>query len=128
MLSVENMLRRTSVVGAAIALACVHGTGVAQKMYKHVDEKGNVSFSDRPQKAQQKTEKAQAPNVASREATRQLQIESQNSMREEQAQRAAAQRRAAAVAQKERQERATQRQLEEERNPQSAPRSVRIVR
>jgi hypothetical protein len=122
------LMTHTHVICFAAVLAVSSGTSLAQKMYRHVDEKGNVSFSDRPQKAEQKAEKTQKPNVASREATRQLQIQDAASKREEAAERAAAQRRAAAVAQRERAEKARQKREEEERNPGSAPRPIRIVR
>jgi hypothetical protein len=128
MLTVSSALLRAAYVSSALALAAMPHNSSAQKLYKHVDEKGNVSFSDRPQKADQKSEKTQKPNVASREATRQTQIGEQNSRREEAAERMAAQRRAAAVAQRERAEKAKQQRAEEESNPSRAPRQVRIVR
>jgi Domain of unknown function (DUF4124) len=61
----------------AVAAAALSTLAHAGPLYKHVDEKGNVVFSDRPASGKQKPEKAQAPNVASRHATRQYEIERQ---------------------------------------------------
>jgi hypothetical protein len=121
------MFMRRVVVTAVSALALGAETSIAQKLYRHVDENGKVTFSDRPQKADQKAEKMKKPNVASREATRQVQIGAQESSREEAAERAAAQRRAAGVQQKERAEKQRQRQLDEEQHPERAPRTIRVV-
>lgn len=55
----------------------------AQKLYKHVDEKGNVTYTDRAPKGDQKAEKPKAPNVASPEARQQLQYAEQERRREE---------------------------------------------
>ncbi|MSQ19085.1 MAG: DUF4124 domain-containing protein [Betaproteobacteria bacterium] len=50
-------------------------------IYRHVDEKGNITFSDRPAKAHQTPEKQAAPNVASPEVSRQLAAERRAMMR-----------------------------------------------
>ena len=71
------------------------------KLYKHVDEKGNVSFTDRPQNAEQKPQKLQAPNVSSPELTRQLNNDLRNKQREEFAEHQAQQRRYMSQRQKE---------------------------
>src|SRR5262245_31969194 len=126
MLTKAPLSTRIVFVSVATLLAFSSGSSIAQKLYRHVDENGKVSYSDRPQQAAQKAEKTHKPNVESREATRQMQIGEQESRREEAAQRQAAQRRASAVQQKEWAEKQRQRQLEEERNPERAPRSVRI--
>ena len=128
MLAVRVVWPGAAVVSIVLAFALASGSSFAQKLYKHVDEKGNVVFSDRPQKADQKAEKARKPNVSSSEATRQTQIEMNNSRREEMAERNAQQRRAASAAAREREEKARQRRTEEERNPERAPRQIRIVR
>ena len=62
--------------------------GADRRLYKGVDEKGNVVYSDRPAKADHSPEKKQSANVASPEATRQLETERRDMMqrhREEEA-------------------------------------------
>jgi uncharacterized protein DUF4124 len=92
---------------------------LAQKLYRHVDEKGNVSFSDRPQQAGQKAEKPNVPNVASPEERRQLQYGEYASQREEQAERAAQQQRH--YAQRRREAEAERERRAKEADPYSPP-------
>jgi hypothetical protein len=66
---------------------------LAQKLYKHVDADGKVVFSDRPAEAGQKAIPQKGPNVASPEATRQLEYARREKLREEQAERIAQQQR-----------------------------------
>lgn len=70
---------------ASIATALFVLTSVASaqggKLYRHVDEQGNITFSDRPAKAHQTPEKLKAPNVASPEVSRQIEAEQRAMMR-----------------------------------------------
>lgn len=85
-------------------------TALGQKLYKHVDADGKVVFSDRPAAAGQKAVPQKSANVASPEATRQLEHARRQNLREEQAERFAqqqrhqAQRRREAEAERERRE------------------------
>jgi uncharacterized protein DUF4124 len=78
---------------AALLAFAVAGPAFAQKLYRHVDEKGKVTYADRPQEAGQAAEKPKTANVESPEARRQLHYHLQDRQREEQAERAAQQRR-----------------------------------
>ena len=70
---------------ASIATALFVLTSVASaqggKLYRHVDEQGNITFSDRPAKAHQTPEKLKAPNVATPELSRGLEAEQRAMMR-----------------------------------------------
>jgi hypothetical protein len=99
----------------------------SRQLYKTVDEKGRVIYSDAPKDAAQKGAKIGSVNVASPEARRQLQIELQDKQREEQAERNAAMRRSAPIRQREAEEAAKKRREDEAQNPSYAPRPVRIV-
>ena len=68
-------------------------TVLAQKLYKHVDADGKIVYTDRPAEAGQKAIVQKAPNVASPEARRQDEYGRRQSLREEQAERAAQQQR-----------------------------------
>jgi hypothetical protein len=70
---------------------------VSGAMYKHVDESGAVTYSDRPQRPGQEALHLPPPNVATPEARRQLEIARQAYEREERAEYEARIRRAAAV-------------------------------
>jgi len=48
---------------AAIALVLVSGTAPAQKVYKHVDEKGNVTYSQTPPANDAKTVRTPPPRT-----------------------------------------------------------------
>ena len=61
--------------------------------YKHVDEKGNVTFTDRPQTPGQKAEKLKAANMESPDARRQTEYAHRERQREDQAERMAQQQR-----------------------------------
>jgi hypothetical protein len=76
-----------------VIILVLSAPAVAQKLYKHVDEKGNVTYTDRPAKADQKPEKPKNPNVASPEARQQLQHAELERRREEALERQAQQRR-----------------------------------
>lgn len=85
---------RTTIAAALLLFcACVQ----AGQLYRHVDEKGNVTFSDRPQQADQKTEKQKSANAASSEATRQMELEKRDSARHRYEEDLAARRRADAA-------------------------------
>ena len=66
---------------------------LAQKLYRHTDADGKVVYSDRPAEAGQKAVPQKSPNVASPEASRQIEYERRNKLREEQAERHAQQQR-----------------------------------
>jgi hypothetical protein len=74
-------------------LVLASSTVFAQKLYRHVDADGKVVFSDRPEKAGQKALPHKSANVASPEATRQLEHDRRAKLREEQAERLAQQQR-----------------------------------
>lgn len=79
----------------AVLLAAVSAQA-ADKLYRHVDAKGNVTYTDRPAQAGQKPEKIAPANTASAEARRQMELERRDSLRRQQEERVAAQRRAMA--------------------------------
>jgi len=70
-------------LAAAMLLVLSAGDAFAQagKLYRHVDEQGNVVFSDRPSKADQSPEKKKPANAASSEATRQYETERRELLR-----------------------------------------------
>jgi len=78
---------------AALLAFAVAGPSLAQKLYRHVDQNGKVTYADRPQEAGQQAEQPKTHNVESPEARRQLHYHLQDRQREEQAERAAQQRR-----------------------------------
>jgi hypothetical protein len=65
----------------------------AQRLYKHVDENGHVTYTDRPPLAGQKPEKEKTRNVASPEANRQMRIHQGEVDRERRAEEVARMRR-----------------------------------
>ena len=83
---------RAALPAALLALA-VAWPAFAQKLYRHVDEKGKVTYADRPQEAGQQVEKPKTTNVESPEARRQLHYHMEDRQREEHYDRAAQQRR-----------------------------------
>jgi hypothetical protein len=100
-----------------------------RQMYKTVDEKGRVVYTDAPKEAGQKAAKLNTSvNVATPESRRQLEIDNQNRAREEYAEKAAAYRRAAPIRQREMEEAAAKRREAEIQNPEYAPRPIRVVR
>jgi hypothetical protein len=68
-----------------LVLGCSVGVPATAALYRHVDETGKVSYSDRPQQPFQEALRLPPPNVATPEARRQLEIARQASAREEQA-------------------------------------------
>jgi hypothetical protein len=82
------MPARHFVLTCALCAAASVAIGADRQLYKGVDEKGNDVYSDRPAKADHSPEKKKTTNVASPEATRQLETERQEMMqrrREEEA-------------------------------------------
>jgi pyridoxine/pyridoxamine 5'-phosphate oxidase len=103
------------------------GQPAGRQLYKNVDEKGRVVYTDAPKAAGQKGAKMNAVNVESPEARRQMSIEMQTKQQEEYAERAAAARRAAPIQQREYLEAAKKRREEEAQRPEYAPRPLRVV-
>jgi hypothetical protein len=66
-------------------LGCSVSVSAAAALYRHVDDAGKVTYSDRPQQPHQEPLRLPPPNVATPEARRQLDIARQASEREEQA-------------------------------------------
>jgi hypothetical protein len=98
-----------------------------RQMYRTVDDKGRVVYSDAPKEAGQKAAKINnSVNVATPEARRQLEIDLQNRSREEQAERSAAIQRNAPIRQREAEEAYRKRREAEAQNPEYAPRPIRI--
>ena len=91
---------RAALIAGSLALAACW-PAFAQKVYRHVDERGKVTFADRPQEAGQKAEKQKTANVESAEARRQLDHQLDDRQREEQASRMAQQQRHQAQRQRE---------------------------
>jgi hypothetical protein len=100
----------------------------AQKLYKHVDEKGNVTYTDRAPKGDQKAEKLKAPNVASPEASRQLQYAAREKQREEQLERQAQQQRHLSQRRREIEAERERRLKEREANPYSPEQAPAVPR
>ena len=97
------------------------------QLYKNVDEKGRVVYTDAPKAAGQKGAKMNPVNVESPEARRQMSIELQTKRQEENAERTAAARRNAPIQQREYQEAMKKRREEEAQHPEFAPRPLRVV-
>ena len=112
-------------VACVTAIASAAATG--QSLYRSVDEKGNVVYSDRPQNRDQKPAKPPAPNVASPEARRQDIEQLSNKKREEAADRNAQLRRGMTATQQEQLEQYQRMQQEMEQHPERAPRPITIV-
>ncbi|MFM9887257.1 MAG: DUF4124 domain-containing protein [Burkholderiales bacterium] len=76
---------------AAILLALLPAASIAGtssgKLYRHLDDKGNIVFSDRPAQAGQAPEKMKAPNVASPDASWQIEAEGREAYRRAQEER-----------------------------------------
>jgi hypothetical protein len=86
-------------LGGAALLAAVAGVSGAQGQYRHVDDKGRVTYSDVPPDRSATPLKKPVANAASSDATRQLETAKQEQKRLEAEERLAAQRRAAAARQ-----------------------------
>ena len=80
-----------------LVLGCSVGLPAAAAVYRYVDEAGNVTYSDRPQRPYQEALRLPPPNVATPEARRQLEIARQASEREARAEYEAGIRRWSAV-------------------------------
>ena len=76
---------------------CTFSASAFGALYKHVDDAGTVTYSDRPQWPRQQALQLPPPNVATPEARRQLEIARQAFEREERQEYEARIRRAAAV-------------------------------
>jgi hypothetical protein len=102
---------------------------LAQKLYKHVDENGNVLFSDRPPQAGHKAETLRSPNVAAPEATRQLQYAEYRRLWEEHLERQVQQQRYFAQRRREMEaEREKRAQEADPYSPEQAPSRPRVRR
>ena len=108
-------------------IAIASGTAAAQTLYRSVDEKGNVVYSDRPQNRDQKPAKPPPANVASPEARRQDIEQLNNKRREEAAERNAQMRRGMTASQQEQMEQYQRMQQEMLQHPERAPRPITIV-
>ena len=111
----------------AVVLGIACAAAVAQSLYRSVDEKGNVVYSDRPQNRDQKPANPPAPNVASPEARRQDIDQLNNKKREEYAERNAQMRRGMSATQQEQMQQYQRMMQEMEQHPERAPRPITIV-
>jgi hypothetical protein len=68
----DDHMNRDFWIGIILAFAPVPDSLLAQELYKHVDENGKITYSDRPQEARDKVENPGSPNVASPEARQQM--------------------------------------------------------
>ncbi len=94
---VNHLLLIRSMVGAVLALAVVAAPASAQGLYRHVDERGRVTYSDVPSDNNAQRLKQAAPNVGSKEAVKQLEMAKRDRQQLEAEERLAAQRRAIAA-------------------------------
>jgi hypothetical protein len=101
----------------AFAVLCASTTAEAQRLYKHVDENGKVTFTDRAPTPGQKPEKLKAANVETPDARRQTEYAHRERQREEQAERMAQQQRY--QSQRRREFEAEQERRTKERDPNS---------
>lgn len=92
----DSMLMRP-LFGAALVLTVALAPAFAQGVYRHVDERGRVTFSDVPPDKSAQRLKQAAPNVGSPEAVKQLEIAKRERQQLEAEERLAAQRRAIAA-------------------------------
>ena len=92
----DSMLMRP-LFSAALALTVAFAPAFAQGVYRHVDERGRVTFSDVPSDKSAQRLKQAAPNVGSPEAVKQLEIAKRERQQLEAEERLAAQRRASAA-------------------------------
>lgn len=68
-----------------LVCGCLIGTPSVAGVYRHMDESGNVTYSDRPQAPGHSELLLPPPNVATPEARRQLELARQRMEREERA-------------------------------------------
>ena len=92
----RHMLMRTG-LAAALACSCALAPVLAQVVYRHVDERGRVTFSDVPPDKTARPLKQAAPNVGSKDAVNQLDMAKRERQQQDAEERSAAQRRAAAA-------------------------------
>ena len=92
----DSMLMRP-LLSAALVLIVAFAPAFAQGVYRHVDERGRVTFSDVPPDKSAQRLKQAAPNVGSPEAVKQLEIAKRERQQLEAEERLAAQRRAIAA-------------------------------
>ena len=92
----RNMLMRIG-LAAALAFSCALAPVLAQVVYRHVDERGRVTFSDVPPDKTARRLKQAAPNVGSKDAVNQLDMAKRERQQQDAEERSAAQRRAAAA-------------------------------
>ena len=92
----DSMLMRP-LLSAALVLTVAFAPAFAQGVYRHVDERGRVTFSDVPPDKSAQRLKQTAPNVGSPEAVKQLEIAKRERQQLEAEERLAAQRRASAA-------------------------------
>ncbi len=118
-------------LAAALLLAAAYPADApAQRLYKHVDAKGKVTYTDRPADAGHKAEKPRPANVASPEAVRQDYLQEQGRLREERAERLAQQERYVAQRRREQEAAARERSVREADpyNPVQQPARPRVRR
>jgi len=84
-------------VAAVLMWSCALAPAMAQGVYRHVDERGRVTFSDVPPDKTARQLKQAPPNVGSKEAVNQLDMARRDRQQLEAEERSAAQRRAAAA-------------------------------
>lgn len=88
---------RTSLAAGAVLAACIAVPAAAQGLYRHVDERGRVTYSDVPPDKNATPMKKSTGNAGSREAVDQLEAARREQRQHELDERTAAQRRAAAA-------------------------------
>jgi Domain of unknown function (DUF4124) len=74
-----------TVAVALLAIASMPAISLAQELYKHVDENGTVTYTDRPQSADEQARDIGVPNVASPELRRQIDADLRRESSEESA-------------------------------------------
>lgn len=84
-------------LAAALALSCATFQVWAQGVYRHVDERGRVTFSDVPPDNSAERLRRLTPNAGSKEAVNQIEIARRERQQFEAEEQLAAQRRAAAA-------------------------------
>ena len=84
-------------LAAGLALLCATLHVGAQGVYRHVDERGRVTFSDVPPDKSAERLRRVTPNAGSKEAVNQLEIARRERQQQEADEQFAAQRRAAAA-------------------------------
>jgi len=70
---------------ALLAITSMPAISLAQELYKHVDENGIITYTDRPRSGEEQARDLGAPNVASPEVRRQIDTELRRESNEESA-------------------------------------------